>query len=385
MIIYLIIPAILFVFTLINPKNKYIQIITVFSIGIFLCTSYFNGSDWRSYELMYRWANISDVDNFYAEKGFYLYMLFFKFFNIDFFNFFIITKLIIYYIFVKVISGYSINKYFILNNFYAFMGLFLFIDCPFRNLIGIGICLIAIGKLEENKNLQFVILVLVAVSFHKSVLFILILLPLKKYFVKIYEVEFKKIIMILSALWIIWSCQGIIIFITQKIPLLESRLLNYVGKKEGIATLMSLGNIEKIVLIVLMIYFRKKIFRTRKEIYLYNYILIYIILYRVGLTFSILTRCVLCLQIFYLIGIYKLIKIFTLRYKILIIFLFFIYNNIIILRTVTGTYKYMPYTSYLVYIGKEKPDFNYRFKYHYLKYMERYGSNEYIRNYLNRR
>ena len=89
MLIYYLFPFVLYICSLFNFKNKRLKVFLAISLGVFLCTTYFNGSDWRQYEIMYNEATLGEIQEFKKEKGFYLYMLFFKLFNIDFFNFFI--------------------------------------------------------------------------------------------------------------------------------------------------------------------------------------------------------------------------------------------------------------------------------------------------------
>ena len=66
------------------------------------------GSDWRGYEIMY---NRIDLDNlfsdYYAEPGYYIYMLGFKYLKIDFWIFFIFTKVVVFFIIVKALIKYS--------------------------------------------------------------------------------------------------------------------------------------------------------------------------------------------------------------------------------------------------------------------------------------
>ena len=87
MLIYYLFPFVLYICSLFNFKNKKLKVFLAISLGVFLCTTYFNGSDWRQYEIMYNEATLGEIQEFKKEKGFYLYMLFFKLFNIDFFNF----------------------------------------------------------------------------------------------------------------------------------------------------------------------------------------------------------------------------------------------------------------------------------------------------------
>ncbi|WP_288875291.1 EpsG family protein [uncultured Fusobacterium sp.] len=374
MTIYFLIPVILFIMTLQNSQNKWIERVTFLFVGIFLCTSYFNGSDWRQYEPMYYSANWNFIRDFYAEKGFYIYMLVFKTLGFQFFQFFIITKFIVYYIFYIKICEYNCNKYFVLNAFYAFIGLYLFIDCPFRNLIGISIIYMALSKLEKNKNIQFIILVLIAGTFHQSLLLLILLVFLKRYIKVINSMSSEKIIFVLLAIWIGLMFQEVLFWILFKMPLFAKRLSFYLGTEYSVVKLFSFGNIEKISFILAIITLKEKIFVEKKDWFLFGYILLYFIFYRVALTFPILSRYVFCFQIFYFIGISKLFEILEKKLKVLMLIFFIIYEFFMTYRTIWYTYKYLPYVSYIKYLGEEKPSFEHRSEYNVLNYFIRFGN-----------
>ena len=64
MFIYIFISLILTGLAIINPKNEILKKSIYLLLGIFLCTSYFNGSDWRQYEVMYKLATFEDISSF---------------------------------------------------------------------------------------------------------------------------------------------------------------------------------------------------------------------------------------------------------------------------------------------------------------------------------
>ena len=133
---------------------------------------------------------------------------------------------------------------------------------------------------------------------------------------------------------------------------------------------MSIGNIEKLVIVISLV-----ILRLKNKIYRENLILtlMYFLLYRIATTFPILFRLALYLQIFYIMGIELVVEKLKLNVKIIVISLFGIYSILNIYKITNNTYKYIPYTSYLKYIGKEKPSYNYRNKYNFIKWSERTG------------
>lgn len=376
MFVYIFISLILTGLAIINPKNKMLKKSIYLLLGIFLCTSYFNGSDWRSYELMYELANLEDIKTFYAEKGFYVYMCIFKILGFNFFEFFIITKFIIYYIFYKLLIK-SPNFYLILNIFYYQMALFLFIDCPLRNLIAIGLVLLGIEQWNKRKKIGLYIYIILAMTFHVSAIFFIIL-PLIYTFNKLSK---KTLIIIMLIIYIILSSQNILLNLIKYLPFFEERLLKFIGRPEGVGEFFSLGNIEKIIVCISLILLRDKYKYYKKELGL---IVGYFILYRIAVSFLILGRLTLYIQIFYIFGIGLLIENLKNRLKIVVILLIGLYSITNIYKVTSKTYKYIPYTNYLVYIGKEKPSYEYRKKYNYIEYIKRNGVDEFIKKYINK-
>lgn len=374
MFIYIFISLILMGLAIINPKSKMIKKIVYLLLGIFLCTSYFNGSDWRQYEIMYKLARFGEINNFYAEKGFYIYMCIFKILGFSFFEFFIITKLIIYYIFYKILIKSS-NFYLVLNIFYYQMALFLFIDCPLRNLIAIGLVLLGIEQWNKKKKMKFFLYVILAVFFHKSALFFFII----PFIYKISKLSNRVIVVGIFLSYILLMNQDILIKGLRYLPLFQDRLFHYINSEYSETRLFSLGNLEKIGLLISVLYYR---YKYQKNLSLISLITFYFLLYRIAITFPILGRIALYIQIFYIIGIGLVIEKLNKNLKIIIILVIGLYCNINIYRIIQNTYKYIPYTTYLVYIGKEKPSYEYRRKYNYTEYIKRNGMDDFIKNYI---
>lgn len=372
--IYLIVIFISFFLELQNSKNLYLKKLIYFLFGIFLCTTYFNGSDWRQYELMYTNVKINNVFTISREIGFSLYMLLFKELKIDFFHFLIFTKLMVYYIFYKTLERYmqkDSNSYFVLSFFSITMGLYLFIDCPLRNLIAIGLSLIAIRYLEEKKIKKFIVLLFLAASFHKTAYVLVILLPIVFYLDYIFEIKKKNMIFIVMLIWVLFTFQSVLLLILEKLPLFSSRVAVYLGTEYSITSIFSLGNLEKFFFVLLIIFLKDKIFKTRIDKLIYVYLLIYFIFYRVAKTFPVLYRFSLYFQIFYIIGISKVLNNFERKIRICFFLALFIYQGLIIHKTINESYVYYPYISYFEYVFKEKPDYEYRSNFHILEFKKR--------------
>ena len=170
--IYLIIFNTIFLFFLIEKysNKKYIfEILSFFILCIFLCFSYFNGSDWRHYEKSYYFFNFSNFLEYEFEKGYSFYISIYKFLNINFFPFFIFNKVLSFLAFFYIIKKYSKNVFFTILIFFVQIGLYLFIDCPFRNLISISIFIMVIPYIEK-KIWKFYFGIFLGYFFHNSII-----------------------------------------------------------------------------------------------------------------------------------------------------------------------------------------------------------------------
>ena len=369
MLIYYLFPFVLYICSLFNFKNKKLKVFLAISLGVFLCTSYFNGSDWRQYEIMYNEATLGEIQEFKKEKGFYLYMLFFKLFNINFFNFFIITKSVLFYIFYRIILEKSKNFYIVFNLFYTLMGLFLFIDAPLRNLIAITIVVYAQKYLEEKnkkkyKNIKYIFLIFIAFSFHETAIIFLMLLFTKK----AYKLKSINIVIILFMFYILFLNQEILI------PFSKDRIVHYIGIVYSKHKLFSFGNLEKIFLIILIIFNKRKLVRDNNGKIIFINTILYFAFYRLALTFSILYRFILYLQIYYILSIDFLIDRLKAYFKVVILTMFLFYQCLIIYKEIYRTYKYIPYSSYIEYIFQDKPSYEFRSRYNYEEWEKRFNT-----------
>ena len=373
--IYYIVLVIIYIFSIFNIKNRYIENIIFYLIGIFLCTTYFNGSDWRQYENFYYIISINNFHTMYFKKGYALFTAILKFFNVEFFHFFIVTKLIIFFVFKKIIFDRADNKYLTLGLFYSFMAMYLFIDCPFRNLIAIGIILYIQNYLIKKEIFKYFLGILLATSFHNSAfIFIIMIFIPKKLKKSCYCIFIISIFLFLSNKYMLMS-------VLEKLPLFEERIVHYFNSRYDVTKILSIGCLEKIIVVSLLIFSTKTKDWEKKKLF---QIIVYFLLYRIGLTFKFLARYSFYFQIFYLIELSNLITYNRNLKKYIIITLLFLYELIQINRVLYKNYEYIPYTSYFKYIFKEKPSFSYRYKYNVLKYIERNGNDEEMEKRLKR-
>lgn len=324
--------------------NKYFKQLMLIILVIFLTTSYTSGSDWRAYELMYKYFDLSNFYNYYSEKGFSLYVALAKHIISNFWYFFIINKLIVAYLFYKVIKQYSQNILLVYSIFFAAGGIFLFIDCPFRNLLGIGIFLYSIKYIKKNK-LKYILCILLGTSFHTTI-FIVGLLSLIDFS------KFKKFFLFsIVGVEIILSYNiELAIKILKKIPIYQHKLELYLASDYFNGSSLTFGMIEKLIILCILIFNKEKLIKKLGKNF-FNYVYLYIIFYMIATKIPILTRLVYYVQIFYLIFVCFIPQeIYRLK---LIYVVLFIYYYLISLSQIS--HMHMKYDTYLLYFFREIP------------------------------
>lgn len=369
MVIYYIPILILLIATL---RKKYLgnleEKILVISLMIFLCTTYFNGSDWRSYELMYNNLSHYDLRTFSREKGFYIYMFFFRSLGFDFWTFFILTKISCFYVFYLKLKEYTSDIYFTLFLLYGYIFLYFFIDCPLRNLIAISIFLMGEKYLRSGERLKYICYIILAYSFHNTS--IVMIFPL--IFNNIYKLNKQVLLLILGVCFIIFLNPEILLKISEYLPLkYQHKILGRIESDGLKSSFFSLGSMEKIFLTFMIVCMKQKLLKkTRKNKIIIVMCCIYFIFYRIALTFPFLGRLNQYFIVFYIMGIVEVISLLKRDIRNVVLILLSCYVLILIYQNIHQNYKYLPYTSYLKYIFREKPSFMYRDNYNFIKLIE---------------
>ena len=361
--IYLIIFNIIFLIFLFDKKMKHLYKIAII-LCIFLCFSYFNGSDWRGYEYDYQIYNLKDYLIYPFEKGYFLYFSIFKNIGIKFFNYFIFTKILCFLSFVYILSKYSMNFYFALMIFFAQLGLYLFIDCPLRTLISISIFLMGVFYINRNIFVYYFYLIL-AYQFHKSCV-VLLILPILYFFYKKLNISRIKLGVIFIILIIIFSNGQIIYYVINNLvyfPELKWRFYNYLGTEYVKGQVINIRLLEKITVVLLAIYNKNKIEKFKQGRIILFLGIIFVILYRIGITLPILVRVALYLRIFYIILLTYLLKIFKNNIIKSIFIIGYYFYSFMAIYFITQDTVYTPYTTYIKYIFQEKPNYDYRSRY----------------------
>lgn len=354
-------------------KSKEWRFLVIVVVGIFLCFGYMSGSDWRGYEELYNSIDTNNPFEFITcEYGYYFYMFIFRLLNIDFWTFFILTKIILYLISISYILKYqNKNFYLTLSFFISFFGLSLFIDNPMRTLIAASIYLFSIKYIEKRDLKRYLLVVVFASLFHITVL---IMLPL--YWLVNLNFKTRSIIITYIAinilLWVFNGYFRALFSIQSGIPYIDSRLAFYFsddssGTIYSENRIISLGLLVRFLLFTILVLSRKKIVDKYGNVF-FNLAVFSFFFHRLGISIPIFGRFLFYISIPFCISMIDLKNSFTLKSrKLYLVFLLFIIF-FTTFKLITFDYKYIPYTNYLTYIFEQpKPTYeersNYNFKY----------------------
>lgn len=363
MLLYIAVLFFLISIHFINIKNQYTNLIVFVLLGIFLCMGYMTGSDWRSYEQMYVTLDLNSLNyDGRVEYGYYLYMVLGKKLGLSFWAFFIITKFIIWGIFFQFLKKYSSREFYLnLAIFVAFFGLYLFIDNPMRNLIGATIYLYSYKFILKRKFYSYAIICIIASLFHLS---FLLFIPF--YFILNRSFDVKKVVwlyiglnifLLLFSEQLILIFQGLDIFAMQFYGRFQEQVSKYVLDETLKDNPLAIGLLIKHVIFIIVLYNKNKIVKFNKYgNIIFNTTIITLFLMRFIYIWPIILRLIVPFSILYCVSFGAIIKNSKRykynRYAYYVIFVVLMYGTM--LNTVTGSYKYIPYTNHLSYI-MEKP------------------------------
>lgn len=320
-----------------------------FIIAIFICGGYMCGSDWRNYETLYNSIDFSNLFyNYYMEYGFYIYMLPFKYLHIDFWAFMIFTKFLCYLSIISFIKEYAKGlKYVALLFFLPFFGYYLFIDNPLRNLIAVSVFLCSFKYIINRDLKRFLILFLIAISFHISA----IVMPFL-YVVLARKVSSRIFLIILIASFIfinnallraIISLFSFNQFVQWKI---EAYLMG--DGSEGMGQIFSIKMLICLMFFITTLCFRKSLLKKDVRPEIIDGSLWYVILYKIGLSLHIFYRFQLYLSVLYCISIASIALIVSLRSRPYYLTMIFGLCLASLMKLKDEGVKYVPYTNYFV-------------------------------------
>ncbi|NLO71924.1 MAG: EpsG family protein [Porphyromonadaceae bacterium] len=342
---------------------KFVENGALILIAVFLCFGYMTGTDWYNYEIYYNNIDIAEKILKNRESGYLIVQSFFSRIGVDFWVFHIAVKLLVFIALIYFLKIFDVNIFFFLVFFIPFAGFYLFIDCPFRNLIAFGFSLIAFRKLFENKHISFFVFTFLALLFHISALFLI-------FTYVIYKRDFKVLFIIITTV-IIYSLAFNAKFIINKIylplieisPVINARLGGYVVDSRYITDSINLGSFLRLFIILIMVIFKNIIVGESKfRLYIFNLGILYLILYPLGISMKVIQRIIIYISPFFVLGILFLLKSFKIKSNRYLMGLFFVlFTFWQTYSLVTVDYRYVPYSNYLYHwVKKDFPSIEYR-------------------------
>lgn len=336
-------------------RTKSLDIILLVILCIFLCMGYMTGSDWRQYEPQYNSLTLTEFfsNNNSLEFGYVFFQMIFKSIGFSFWYFFITTKILCFIISINVLRRFSnVNYHWSLLMFFSIFALDAYIDNPMRNLIASVIFLFSFKFILNNNFFKYLIIIIVASTFHMSALF---MIPL--YLIRKININYKTIIIILCFLITIitvfqayfreillfwfWEFGGI--FAERFNPVYLHEALNL---KTG--RTITIGFIVHYLVFVLILIKKKQIESKENGRLLFNFTFVYMIFYTIAFSIWILFRMRLyvflpfCICAGFIPSLYHKWYFKLPAMSLIIILSFFTMNSLI-----KGSYKYIPYTNYL--------------------------------------
>ena len=338
----------------INANRKIVCLFLLY-LMFFICFGYMCGSDWRSYEMIYSDIEIEKISYFllFYEPGFLLYTLFFKFIGFDFWEFHVLTKVFVFWIFVYHLYYFLIDKkdvFLSLTLFLSSAGYFFFIDCPFRNLIAWGIVLFSFKYLFRRKFWHFLLIVVLSSSFHTSMLF---LVPI--YWISNLKLSTRQYVFIYILFFVSFSSREVIMTLLYPMTLIHPILLSRFDSYSEVSDVSAASGYSLGLLVQLLYFF---LFVRQHDRFVafskygncfFNLTFLYFVFYRIALVIPVLSRFQFDLNIFYIVSLPFIIENFTNFSKLIFKYIVYILSALFIIVSVTSTTKYLPYTNYIYY------------------------------------
>ena len=165
-------------------KDKKIKTFILIGLALFLCAGYMCGTDWRNYEYAYNHSSLATVDQELFELGYSYLQAIFHTIGIDFWLFHIVFKFLVFSSLCYFVRVFKQDVFLFWFLFLPDMGLYLFIDCPFRNLLAAGGFFWAIKFLLNRNAVFFFAITVLLAQIHSSAYFLVIVYLFSNIFVK---------------------------------------------------------------------------------------------------------------------------------------------------------------------------------------------------------
>lgn len=347
-----------------SKKNNFI----IFLIIFLFCFSYQMGTDWLSYQSYYEkallkvsWKEILKYDSGF-EIGYIIINLFFYNLGISYEIFIGIVLSICTFVILKYIQKNSKNYYLAIFVFFISFLLAALVEPLVRQLIALTLFIISIKYIERKRAIKYMFIIFLATLFHKSAFF---LFPL--YFIKYINISIKKLLVMLFLLKMT---------LLKIFPILLFYFEGYYNYlyfgRYSVQKQIGITNILMLILYMFILFF---IYGKKRNKIIYNFSILFIVIYFFSPNFSILSRMNLYFSPFIAIT-FSYVSDSSLNKKNLILFynhnllkitkvmfIFLVFTVIFYRKSVHSElfkYAYLNYKNYIFvfFKGELKKDFN---------------------------
>ena len=289
--------------------------------------------------------------------------------GINFWHFHMTLKLFVFVAFCYTVRYLKIGIFPFLLFFLPEQGFFLFLDCPFRNFIAIGIFSLSIISAIRERLVSYTVLIIAASLFHSSAIFLypfywLVKVPVKN---GIWIVLF--IIANIFAYNSDFLIGSVILPLLNASAFLADKFFKYLLTDRYLSDQMNIGTLYRIFFFILLIRYSKRIKAENKYgNVLYNIAMLYNVLYPFAISIKMFSRYSMYLTLFYVCAILLIISVIRIKYcHYLVLGIVLVWSGAKSYTLLTSDYRYIPYSNYFQYSFEEEHSYSYRSNYNFQK------------------
>ena len=357
-----------------RKEYSIIRLLFIVWLYIFLCFSYTNGSDWRSYELGYEDGYIT-----YAllgrDLGFVAIMNAFRLVIDDFWLTFGILKCVYLFSCIKVVQKFTSHWLMVISMMMPLSLLYMLIDNPLRFMVAMTFVNFAILCLINSKYVFAIVLSIIALSCHSASLFCVIFLPALRFdlFSKFKSstliVIYLFLLVLSSSLEYVLQLQGVMSNILENYFGREGLMNNY--EAENTESLFTIGTLVNLVLFCVILKNRDSLIKNNK--YVFSSSILYFYVYNITHVLPIGHRIRMAFTFYCCISL-VLIMLKEKKYRIVLATLF----CAMLMKNIWVTYSYLPYTNSISYIITTHKPYQERSNLNLINYKERTGRDHFV-------
>ncbi len=366
-----------------KPEKNKLRTGYIVWLYIFLCFGYMTGSDWRAYELDFNEITRPFSDNYIREPAFGTVFFLFKKCIGDFYLTLGILKCLYLFSLIRLLKVYSNHYLLAIAISLPISTLFVLIDNPLRFMVALTVVNVALLYQRKNKNVICYALLILAVFFHNTAVFFLLIPIVFKLSVRLYSISSVLLICFYIVVTYLSSNADLINHIQTSVfgfvmMHMETKdYLTHYATTDNEA-FFSLGSLIRIGFSCFVILTKGSVEgNSKSEKFLYGMAICDMLLSRVLTIIPTGFRLAIPFDCFYALYLAFLFSKKSLISYVIVGYLFLSMCN----RLYYNSYTYIPYTNSIYHIVFQDYDsYSYRSDYNYNEYTKRTGKSFYDRN-----